>query len=488
MIKKIQIIFIVAFITVLSACGGGGGGGSAGSVSSQSASDSMSLSGADALMVAPTGLATSQLTKLKTILQDTVYAVLGIKKVIAQSTSTTNQVYAIDPNGNITPSNVADLISGVSNNPATVNFALDSPKYIIFGYNNLYQPRAGGTRKQCVLVGVRKTDGKFACISASPRCDSSNTCNVSAYGSQIKTDPSGNMLFVVLGDGGLEKVDLTDPANPIETSIFTHNNLGDASFPIVNANGDVFTSINLGSTQTLTRRVYMASGGFYEIPDSSNLNDISCAFVGGANNSSNFFFIQPKSADDKVYYNKLTRNNDGTFTSTTLFNQPLTGNNASVLAAGCSTVVSNGNRMFGINWFNPQNPTAPSNSLLIEYPSSGSNVTKYNLDASFPVTKDLQSHDDGLVIMGTNLSGTTSGIQRFDLATNTLTTVLQAGSYLINAMTVSSNGDIKFTGTRVSDGANVIATLPKTTATIAQSALSVKPISIVTTSNLVSPD
>jgi hypothetical protein len=66
--------------------------------------------------------------------------------------------------------------------------------------------------------------------------------------------------------------------------------------------------------------------------------------------------------------------------------------------------------------------------------------------------------------------------------------VLQAGSYLINAMTVSSNGDIKFTGTRVSDGANVIATLPKTTATIAQSALSVKPISIVTTSNLVSPD
>jgi hypothetical protein len=36
----------------------------------------------------------------------------------------------------------------------------------------LYQPKADGTRKQCVLVGVRKTDGRFACISANPRCGS----------------------------------------------------------------------------------------------------------------------------------------------------------------------------------------------------------------------------------------------------------------------------------------------------------------------------
>ena len=453
-----QLLLSVAVVSsglILFACGGSGGGSGSGSGSSATTID---LTGVKQLMLAPGGLSEA------------------VSLTASALTASANSVYAVDQSGKITTAKIADLVSGVSNSSASSSLMFNSPQYVFFQYDGLNQPINGGANsKQCVLVGVRKSDGKLACISSSPRCDSNNVCNVEVYKSQVKMNPSGDMLFLVLGDGGLNKVDLSDPTNPVETSVFTHSSLGDASVPIVNASNDVMVAVNTQSGGISTK-IFGANGQTYTIPGSDLVNHITCSFSGNGDTGSNFYYVYLNQASTQFSYIKMARNQDGSFTSSTTYTENV---GAGVLGANCTNVVSHGTRIFGLNYYNPGNPSFPGNSVLMEYPTSTGSILHYTLDTAFPVKTSLQAYSGGLVILGTTADGTKSGIEVFNPTTTAVTTVLPASQFSIKSMTVASNGDISFVGVRLSDNVNVLGKIPASVSNVSQSSLAVPPISIV---------
>ncbi len=448
--EKILLTMLLAAsgLTVLTCGKSGGNSGGSGTA--------LNLTGVSQLILAPGGLSKS-----------------------AALTAPANSVYAVDQSGNISTTKIAEAVSGASDNPASTSLMFNSPRYVFFQYDGLYQPINGlGNSKQCVLVGVRKSDGKLACISSSPRCDANNVCNVYVYKSQVKVNPSGDMLFMVLGDGGLNKVDLSNPENPLETSVFTHASLGDASVPIVNASNDIMVTINTQSGGAgVTTKIFSSNGQTYTIPGSDQINHISCSFSGNGDSGSNFYYVYLDQSSTKFSYILMARNTDGTFTSRTLYTENV---GTGVLGANCTNIVYQGPRIFGLNSFNPGNPSFPGNSVLMEYPTSSGSISHYALDSAFPVKTDLQAFSGGLVILGTTSDGKKSGIEVFDTTTNVVTTVLPPSQFFIKSMSVSSNGDISFVGVRLTDNANALGKLSITSNVLSDSSLAVSPIAIVT--------
>ncbi len=452
---------IIIALFILASCGK-----STGQSNQVSSPIKINLTDVSQLLVAPSGLSRKPLE-------------LSNPNETTNSESKLNDVYALNKANDISPIKIADLISGSSNHQATSNLAIDSNAFVLFRFDGLYQrPNQSPSPRQCVLVGVRKSDGSLACIKSNPRCDSQNTCNIDSYKSQIKSNPSGDTLFVVLGDGGLSKIDLKDPTNPIESAIFTHATLGDASMPIVNGNNDVMTQVNLANQEkSVTTKIFSASGLSYTLPGSDQTNIISCAFSGANTFASNFYYIALDSPSNVFSYIQLSRGEDGSFSPTTLYQEKV---GTGVLGANCTQIVHNGERIFGLNWYNALNPTFPGNSVLMEYPTSAGSIQHYQLDSQFPIKTDIKSHNGGLVIIGTTADGLKSGIERFDLASNRAMTILPADRYQITSISVSANGDISFIGRRLSDQVNFVGRIPLNSVTTNETDLNQPAISIVT--------
>ena len=115
----------------------------------------------------------------------------------------------------------------------------------------------------------------------------------------------------------------------------------------------------------------------------------------------------------------------------------------------------------------------------MDYPTSAGSITHHTLDATFPIKTDLHSYAGGLAILGTSTDGATSGIERFDTATNTATTILPAGQFSVTSMSVSSSGDISFVGVRLADSVNILGQLSLATNDLSNSNLTVRPVAIV---------
>ena len=444
--------------------------------SKDTTNSSVSLDNVRQLIVAPTGLVNSSIARTESFFRDAFLSTTTIFESPLK-TMQSNQIYKVDPLGNITVVKIADLVSGASNSTASSGLIINSSKFVFFTFNDLYQPiSGGGGSRQCALVGVRKSDGKLTCIASGPRCDASNPCNVDVYKSQVKINGDGDMLFLVLGDGGLNRIDLKDPDNPVESSIFTHTNLGDASVPIVNSSNDVMVAINLGSSATnVVTKIFGTNGQTFDVPGSTEVNRITCSFAGSGNTATSFYYVYFDTASSQFRYIQLSRNTDGTFTPSTLYTESTGG----VLGANCTNVVHNGNRIFGLNWYNLENPSFPGNSVLMDYPTSAGSITHHTLDATFPIKTDLHSYAGGLAILGTSTDGATSGIERFDTATNTATTILPAGQFSVTSMSVSSSGDISFVGVRLADSVNILGQLSLATNDLSNSNLTVRPVAIV---------
>ncbi|MBM4252508.1 MAG: hypothetical protein FJ146_11095 [Deltaproteobacteria bacterium] len=429
------------------------------------------------LLLAPSGLNAAQLNVLD--VDHTPETFINQKRFLADEIpALKNRVYSLNSHGEISEALLAEKISGNVNDPASSDLAFDTSTFAFFRYRDLYQSGPGNAPgKQCVLVGVRKSDGTLSCITANPRCDDVNICNVGDYRSQIKINPQGDTLFLVLGDGGLQKIDLRDPSQPKETVIFTHDSQGDASFPIVNDKNDVMTTINVGGSATnIITKIFGSEGQTYTIPGSNQINRISCAFVGSGSKSSSFYYVDLDPSDSSFHYIELIRGADGSFTPTTLYKEP---EGSGVLGSSCTRIVHSGERVFGLNYFVPSNPTFPGNSVLMEYPSIASPILHYALDQRFPVKKDLQQYPNGVVILGATLDGTKSGIEHFDTTTNTATTVLAADDYFIRSMSVAVNGDISFVAVRLADRANILGTITLGSMTQKNVRLSTEPVSIL---------
>jgi hypothetical protein len=476
--KKLLYPVLIAFSATLISCGGGGGGGSSTSTATSpadtpAAQSEIAVTNVNKMMVAPDGLVSSAAVSIQSFYK-VMQAALGINNVRANASK--NQVYSIDPNGRITPSDIATLVAGKPTT-ATSDLVIDSPNFLIFRFNGLFQPISGGGTQQCVLLGVRKTDGKFACVKSNPRCDSINSCQVSSYLSQIKVDPSGNIFYIVLGDGGLEKVDLTDPAKPIYSSVFTHAAVGDASYPVVNAQADVMTTINLMSGSTLSTRIYAGSTLKYTVSEST----IGCSFAGPSTDSSNFYYTAAVPNSPVINLFKLTRDPaTGNYTKSTINTSP-DGSNGLSMNGGlnCARVIQQGDSVYTIG-YKPLNSN-PGNILYepLRLNSGSATPTFYSLSTDYGYLADLQAYTGGLAVLGVSVDENSHGIQRFNTSTKASLTVLPVGQYKIKSITVSQDGAITFIGTALAGGGAVIGTITAANV-LTVNGLAAEPTSIAT--------
>ena len=472
----------MASISGLLACGGSGGTADSTNPTQvpNNASGSTIASGIDVtnihqLMVAPPDISSSVLASIGKSINSLLYAIAGIRDAFAQ-TSQVSKVYALDANGNIQSLKISELVSRQSL-AASSNWVIDTPQYAIMNFDSLFRPTSDGkSSKQCVLLGVRKSDGKFACISTNPRCGPGSICDPNKYLSQLKTNSTGDVLYIVLGDGGLAKVDIKDPANVIETTLFTQS-LGGANYPVANRSSDVFTSINILNSSDIATKIFGSDGALlYTVPDPL----ITCAFAGGAGNEDNFFYIAGNHLTGHTLY-KLTKNANNTFSRAEILTQNSNYDGLALNSTGCTAVAMNGERVFAIS-ADPSflnNPNLSGN-VLFEILNPAIAPTQYTLSSRFNYATDLRSYKDGLAVLGLNTTTDTHGIQRIDLTTSppTITTVLETGTYKITSMSVSSTGDISMLGVRKSDGLNVVSTFAKRNIDATQKSLNNKPNSI----------
>jgi len=437
-----SVLLSISFV-ILTACGGGGGGGSSSTSGVTIGTQTFAnTSQAANLIVAPTGTTVSFLDKFKSDFVNTIYAMVGIVNAYAQSQ--TNSVFQLNSAGTSTQISATDVSSGSFSSTLTTGI-IDSNNFILIGYSNL----SNSSGKSCALIGIRKSDDKIACIDFSPRCDSINNCRVTNYASQVKVSSDGNTFYAVKGDGGLSKINLVDPWNPVITDIFTHAAVGDASYPLVNANGDVFTCINLLSSSTnIACRIFGLNGTTTQVTTARP----NCAFFDSSNN---FYFSTADS--NGSYLNKLTFNS-GNFSNAIVF-ETLT--NSSPLTIDCRNVVQISGRTFAVHLFN--SALTNNNPNLIEYKSTTTPTRNFTLNANSLYQTDLQSNTSGLVTLGVASDG--SGvIERFDVATDTVTTILPTigapTKYTITSMTVHpTTGTVKFTGSTLIGNQAVIGTI-----------------------------
>lgn len=443
-------ILLSISIVFLTACGGGGGGGSSSTSAITIGTQTFAnTSQAANLIVAPTGTTVSFLDKFKSDFVNAIYAMAGIVNAYAQTQ--TNSVFQLNSAGTSTQISATDVSSGSFASTLTTGI-IDSNNFILIGYSNL----SNSSGKSCALIGIRKSDDKIACIDFSPRCDSINNCRVTKYASQVKVSSDGNTFYAVKGDGGLSKINLTDPWNPVVTDIFTHAAVGDASYPLVNSNGDVFTCINLLSSSTnIACRIFGVNGTTTQIATSRP----NCAFFDGSNH-----FYYSTADSNGSYLNKLTFNN-GNFSSASIVETLASNVASSPLTIDCRNVVQISGRTFAVHLFN--SALTNNNPNLIEYKSATTaNSLNFPLNANSLYQTDLQSHTNGLVTLGVASDG--SGvIERFDVSNNSVTTVLPTSSaptkYTITSMTVHpTNGTIKFTGSTLIGNQAVIGTIDGT--------------------------
>jgi len=448
-IKLAITSFVFIFIV---SCGGGGGGGSNNvTIGNQTYANTTQ---AVSLVVAPVGTVVSWQDKLDDFIQHGFYALIGINNVFAQSQSA-GAIYQSDAMGVLSQVTVSNLISGNFATNTTVGM-IDTPNFVLTGYKNLYN----SSGQVCALIGIRKSDSKLACITVSPRCDNYNNCKVTDYFSQVKSSTDGNTLFIVRGEGGLSKVNLIDPWNPVVTDIFTHASVGDAAYPVVNSNGDVFTCINLLSSSTnIDCRIYGANGAMTDVITTRP----NCAFF---DNSNNFYY---STADVNGFYlNKMTFTN-GSFGAATVFETESSSVGFHPLITNCGSLVHYSNRIFGINLYSSANTNPWANVVgLVEFSiTSGTASQILTLDANSAYQKSMQAYQTGLAILDVANDG--SGIiERFNPSTNTAITVLPNSTYpakyAISNMTVNpTTGTIYFVGSTVTGGQGVVGTIDGTT-------------------------
>jgi len=448
-----SVLLSISFV-ILTACGGGGGGGSSSTSGVTIGTQTFAnTSQAANLIVAPTGTTVSFLDKFKSDFVNTIYAMAGIVNAYAQTQ--TNSVFQLNSAGTSTQISATEVSSGSFSSSLTTGI-IDSNNFILIGYSNL----SNSSGKSCALIGIRKSDDKIACIDFSPRCDSINNCRVTNYASQVKVSSDGNTFYAVKGDGGLSKINLADPWNPAITDIFTHAAVGDASYPLVNSNGDVFTCINLLSSSTnIACRIFGSNGTTTQLSTSRP----NCAFFDSSNN---FFYSTADS--NGSYLNKLTFNS-GNFSNASVVE---TLASSSPLTIDCRNVVQISGRTFAVHLYN--SGISNNNPNLIEFKgATTANSTNYPLNTNSVYQTDLQSHTNGLVALGVASDG--SGvIERFDVTSNTVTTVLPTiaapTKYTITSITVHpTTGTVKFTGSTLTGNQAVIGTIEGTSLSIKNS-------------------
>jgi hypothetical protein len=506
--KCINKLLAVAMVLLsVASCGGGGGGGASVSGSGSTASGSTlasatfstqvpggatTMQSMQVIMLGGFGLTTDSKIASATPISDFFYGLLGIKTAIAANSSLNNLIYSLDTQGKLASLNLIESISSTDGSrsavsldllsPGTNSLAprltgmLDTPKFILLAFKNLYKPAANGSidrtqdANKCPILVLQKLDGKIYCLNLPPWCEDFSNCGDAHGNSSIQANGTGEIIYMQDENWHLYKVNLTDPTNISILKLTDRITDGAIQSLIVNAAGDAYVDIYTGVDFRNLQRIYKASGStstdFQTLPDQF----LNCTLVGPASlgNENNFFFT-----DENNVLKKYTKQVNGSFVLSEAYRNsdwstnPLNASNG----RNCLKTIKVGNYAFQLPTFNTaDNPTPNFVTEVLNPEVVRQTGAKTPRRITFPAVSkiyDMAACSNGFFVLARDNNDKDMIVkyamptpEETTISTGSQTEVLSASSnYTVSQFSVSSTCAVEIIGTNSISGSKVIASL-----------------------------
>lgn len=443
------------------------------------------------IMMGGFGVTTDSKIASATRISDFLYALFGIQSATA-SAQLNNLIYSLDTQGKLSSLNLIESIDSQTGGRSTVSLdllspgtnplaprltgMLDTPKFILLAFKDLYKPAANGTidrtsdANKCPVLVLQKSDGKIYCLNLPPWCEDFSNCGDAHGNSSIQANATGEIIYMQDEDWHLYKVNLTDPANISILKLTDRVTDGAIQSLIVNAAGDAYVDIYTGVAFQNLQRIYKASGtaasDFQTLPDAF----LNCTLVGPATLSEedSFYFT-----DESYVLKKYTKQVNGSFLRSVVYLNANWATNPLNASSGrnCLKTVKVGNYAFQLPTFNTTDNPTPNFVTEVLNPEvvqqTGAMAPRKITIAGVTKVYDMASCNTGFFVLAKDSADkdvivkyaiTTPG--ETTLSTGSQTVVLSAASnYAVSKFSVSSTCVVEFIGTHAMSGNTVIASL-----------------------------
>jgi hypothetical protein len=499
-LKNIQKLLALAFLLLsISSCGGGASGNGSSSNALTSATFSTQVPGGastmqamQVIMLGGFGVTTDSKIASATHISDFFYGLFGIQTATAANASLNNLIYSLDTQGKLSSLNLIESISSTNGSRSTVSMdllspgtnplaprltgMLDTPKFILLAFKDLYKPAANGTidrtsdANKCPVLVLQKSDGKIYCLNLPPWCEDFSNCGDAHGNSSIQANGTGEIIYMQDENWHLYKVTLTDPANISILKLTDRTTDGAIQSLIVNTAGDAYVDIYAGVDFHDLQRIYTANGttknDFQALPDQF----LNCTLNGPASllNDDHFYFT-----DESYVLKKYTKQVNGSFLRSEVYRNANWATNPLNASSGrnCLKTVKVGNYAFQLPTFNTtDNPTPNFLTEVLNPEVVQQTGAKAPRKITFPDTTkilDMAACNAGLFVLAKDGADKDLIVkyamptpEETTISTGTQTVVLSAASnYAVSHMSVSTGCEVEFIGTHAISGNKVIASI-----------------------------
>ena len=485
---------------MLAACGGGGKVGAGGEVdalksatfASQVPGGAATMQSTQMIVMGGFGLTADSKTASSSPFSDLVYGLLGIKSATASNGALNHLVYALDKQGQLSSLNLIETINGLNGARSTVSLdllssgtqplaprltgMLDTPKFILLAYKNLYKPNANGlvdrtdASNLCPVLVLHKSDGKIYCLNLPPWCEDFSNCGNAHGNSSIQANATGDIIYMQDENWHLYKVNLADPSKMVILKLTDRQTDGAVQSLIVNASGDAYVGISTGVDFQDLHRIYKAQGvsasDFQALPD----RFLNCTLTGSAalQDEDNFYFT-----DESLVLKKLQKKADGTFASSVVYRNANWATNPLQATSGrnCVKTIQVGNYAFQM----PTNtlPENPKPDFLTEILNpelvlqTGSKAPRRISIQGVAKIRDVAACKQAFFVLASDAEGRDTVVkyamtnpQETSLSSGVQTVVLSASSqWSVEQFSVNESCDVEFTSLHATTGARAIAAI-----------------------------
>ena len=444
------------------------------------------------IMMGGFGVSTDSKIASATRLSDFLYGLFGIQTANAANSNLNNLIYSLDTQGKLSSLNLIESISSKDGARSTVSLdllsagtdsmaprltgMLDTPKFILLAFKNLYKPSANGSvdrttdTNKCPILVLQKSDGKIYCLNLPPWCEDFSNCGDAHGNSSIQANGTGDIIYMQDENWHLYKVNLSDPSNIIILKLTDRTLDGPIQSLIVNKTGDAYVDISTGVDFHNLQRIYKAAGtsatDFQTLPDQF----LNCTLNGprSLKDDDNFYFT-----DESNVLKKYTKQGNGSFNRSEVYLNANWATNPLNASSGsnCLKTITVGNYAFQMPTFNTtDNPTPNFVTEVLNPEVVQQTGTKAPRKISFPTVAkiyEIAACNTGFFAL-TKDSADKDVIVKYamptpeetTLSTGVQTVVLSASSnYAVSQFSVSSACAVEFIGTHAVSGNKVIASI-----------------------------
>lgn len=493
-------MFTLVGVLLVTACGGSGG--------SSASSSTNELSGATFSTQVPGGAATMQAMQLMMMggfgistdsniasvngIGDFLYGLLGIRTATAADSSLNNLIYTLDTQGKLSSLNLIESIDNKSGSRSTVSLDLLSPgtnslaprltgmldtkKFILLAFQNLYKPAADGTIDRttkaniCPILVLQKSDGKIYCLNLPPWCEDFSNCGNAHGNSSIQANATGEIIYMQDENWHLYKVNLSNPANINIVKLTDRTADGAIQSLIVNTSGDAYVDIYTGVDFHDLQRIYKATDTSASDYLTLSHQFLNCTLAGPASllDDDNFYFT-----DESNVLKKLTKQGNGSFVSSVIYLNANSQSNPLNASSGnnCVKTVKVGNYAFQMPTFNTANNPTPNFVTEVYNPEvvqqTGAKEPRRIIFSDVEKIYDIAACGRGFFVLGKNNADKDVIVKyamptpdETTLSSGVQTVMLSASSnYNVSKFSVGTSCGVEFIGTHSVTGNQVIASL-----------------------------